>query len=395
MKILVLASEIPYPPTDSNRACYYHLLRRFQGRHDVTVLAMSPGGEEEGVRAVADMVRELIVVGHEVRKTALRRLVSFLSSRPFGVQIFKSAAYAEALRDLLAREEFDVIVAGNVNMAQYTAALTGTPRILFPQDAWSLYYRRQMQHAGNPFAFLYSFIQHHKLRRYERLMYGRFDACVLVARRDAEIIGAACPELPIYFAYSGVDMPPHKEVPKQPNTICFSGVMYYPPNIDCVTYFADDVFPLVQREVPEATFHVVGKEPVPEIEAMAARPGIVVTGRVPDVIEYIRSMEIYVCPMRLGSGMKMKIVEALAAALPVVSTSVGADGMDLLEPGRDFVVADGAENLAAEIVKLLRDPERRAELGRSGRAKVESGYTWDAYVRAWEDIIEAVVGGEG
>jgi glycosyltransferase involved in cell wall biosynthesis len=251
-----------------------------------------------------------------------------------------------------------------------------------------------MQHARNPFAFLYSLIQHYKLKRYERLTYGRFDACVLVARRDAEIIGAACPDLPIYFAYSGVDIPPHKEVPKQPNTICFSGVMYYPPNIDCVTYFANDVFPLVRQEVPEATFHVVGKEPVPEIEAMAARPGIVVTGRVPDLIEYIRSMEIYVCPMRLGSGMKMKIVEALAAALPVVSTSVGADGMDLLEPGRDFVVADGAENLATEIVKLLRDPARRAELGRSGRAKVESGYTWDAYVRAWEDIIEAVAGGE-
>ncbi|UCH77344.1 MAG: glycosyltransferase, partial [Candidatus Coatesbacteria bacterium] len=318
MKVLLIASEIPYPPTDSNRACYYHLLRRLHGRHEFTVLAMSSGGTAADAAELEPYAREIVVVPHEVRKTFGRRLRSLFSPRPFGVGLFRNRAYARALEELLARERFDVIVAGNVNMAQYTVDLEGTPKIIFPQDAWSLYYRRQMRHASHPAAFLYSFLQHLKLKRYERLTYGRYDACVLVAQRDADIIREGCPELPIYFAYSGVDLPPHEEVPKEPHTVAFSGVMYYPPNRDCVRYFASEIFPLVRKEVPEATFHVVGKEPGPDIQALASRPGVVVTGRVPDLIAYLRKMEVYVCPMRLGSGMKMKIVEALGAALPVV-----------------------------------------------------------------------------
>ena len=394
MKILIISSEIPYPPTDSNRACYYNLLRRFRGRHDVTVLAMSAGGTEEDAARVAELVREIIVVGHEVRKTFLRRLASLFSMLPFGVLLYRSAAYARALDDLLARETFDVIIGGNVNMAQYTVELEGTPRVIFPQDAWSLYYRRQMKHASNPAAFLYSLVQHLKLKRYERRTYGRYDACVLVARRDADIIREGCPELPIYFAYSGVELPPHKEVPREPATVCFSGVMYYPPNADAVFYFAREIFPLIRAEVPEATFHVVGKEPGPGIRALASRRGVVVTGTVPDLLEYIRTMEVYVCPMRLGSGMKMKIVEALGAALPVVSTSVGADGMDLLAPGEDLVVADEPEEFARQVIRLLRHPEERRRLGLSGRAKVERGYSWDAYAEAWEKVLEAVAGKE-
>jgi glycosyltransferase involved in cell wall biosynthesis len=390
LKVLLIASEIPYPPTDSNRACYYHLLRRLHGRHEFTVLAMSSGGTAEEAAQLEPYAREIVVVPHEIRKTFGRRLRSLFSPRPFGVRLFRNAAYARALEELLARERFDVVVAGNVNMAQYTVNLEGTPKVIFPQDAWSLYYRRQMRHASNAASFLYSFLQHLKLRRYERLTYGRYDACVLVAQRDADIIREGCPELPIYFAYSGVDLPPHREVPKEPHTVAFSGVMYYPPNRDCVRYFADDIFPLVRKEVPEAIFHVVGKEPGPDIQALAARPGVVVTGRVPDLIEYLRKMEVYVCPMRLGSGMKMKIVEALGAALPVVSTAVGADGMDLLTPGEDLVVADGPEAFAAAVVDLLRDPARREALGRSGRAKVETGYTWEAYAEAWDKILAAV-----
>jgi glycosyltransferase involved in cell wall biosynthesis len=394
LKILVIASEIPYPPTDSNRACYYHLLLHLRRKHDVTVLAMSSGGTAEDAARVAEFVDEIVVVPHEIKKTLPRRLASLFSTLPFGVLLFRSAAYARALKELLARKSFDVIIGGNVNMAQYTVDLDGTPKIIFPQDALSLYYRRLMRHARNPGAFIYSLLQNLKLKRYERVTYGRYDACVMVARRDADIIREACPDLPIYFAHSGVDMPPLEKAAVEPHSVVFSGVMDYPPNADCVFYFANEIFPLVREKVPEATFHVVGKNAGSKVRALAERPGVVVTGAVPDVIEYIRRMEIYVCPMRLGSGMKMKVVEALSAALPTVSTSVGADGMDELVAGRDFVVADGPAPFAAAVVELLKDENARRRFGRSGRAAVEKAYTWDAYGRAWKEIIEAVSKGE-
>jgi glycosyltransferase involved in cell wall biosynthesis len=239
---------------------------------------------------------------------------------------------------------------------------------------------------------VYSWLQHLKLRRYERRTYGRFDGCIMVAQRDADILREACPGLPIYFAHSGVDMPELEDVAKEPYSVVFSGVMDYPPNKDCVFYFANEVFPLIREKVPEATFHVVGKNAGPKIQALAERPGVVVTGKVPDLIAYIRRMEIYVCPMRLGSGMKMKIVEALSAALPVVSTSVGADGMDLLVAGRDFVVADGAAPFATAVVELLKDEASRRRFGRSGRAAVKKAYTWDAYAKAWREILADAAG---
>ncbi len=393
MKVLLVASEIPFPPTDSNRACYYHLLRHLRRKHAVTVLAMSSGGTAEDAARVAEFVDEIIVVPHEIKKTFPRRLASLFSTLPFGVLLFRSAAYAEALKELLARKSFDVIIGGNVNMAQYTVDVEGAPKIIFPQDALSLYYRRLMRQAPNPAAFVYSLLQHLKLKRYERVTYGRYDACVMVARRDANIIREACPNLPIYFAHSGVDMPRLEEATKEPHSVVFSGVMNYPPNADCVFYFANEIFPLVREKIPEAKFYVVGKNAGPKVRALSECPGVVVTGTVPDVIEYIRRMEVYVCPMRLGSGMKMKIVEALSAALPVVSTSVGADGMDELVAGRDFVVADGPAPFAAAVVELLKDENARGRFGRSGRAAVEKAYTWDAYGRAWKKIIDDVVRG--
>jgi glycosyltransferase involved in cell wall biosynthesis len=394
LKVLLIASEIPYPPTDSNRACYYHLLSRLAGKHEFTVLAMSSGGTAEDAAQLAPYVKEIIVVPHEIKRTFWRRLVSLFSPLPFGVGLFRSKEYARALKELLARDSFDLVVAGNVNMAQYTVDLDGTPKVIFPQDAWSLYYRRQIKHARHPAAFLYSLLQHLKLRRYERRTYGRYDACVMVAQRDADIVREACPGLPIYFAHSGVNMAPLEKAAKEPNSVVFSGVMDYPPNADCVFYFANEILPLIREKVPEATFHVVGKNAGPKIRALAERPGVVVTGTVPDLIEYIRRMGIYVCPMRLGSGMKMKIVEALGAGLPVVTTSVGADGMDLLVAGRDFVVADGPAPFAAAVVELLKDEGARRRFGRSGRAAVQKAYTWEANARAWEKIIEEVARGE-
>ncbi len=390
LKVLLIASELPYPPTDSNRACYYHLLTQLGGKHEFTVLAMSSGGTAEDVARLEPFVKELVVVPHEIKKTLGRRLATAFSPLPFGVHLFRSKEYARALAELLARGSFDVIVAGNVNMAQYTVGLAGTPRVLFPQDAWSLYYRRQMEHAPNPAAFLYSWLQHVKLRRYERRTYGRFDGCVMVAQRDADIVRAACPDLPIYFAHSGVDVPKLEDAAKEPRSVVFSGVMDYPPNKDCVFYFANEIFPLIRERVPDAVFHVVGKNAGPEVRALAERPGVVVTGTVPDLLAYIRRMEIYVCPMRLGSGMKMKIVEALSAGLPVVSTSVGADGMDLLVAGRDFVVADGPAPFAGAVVELLKDEAARRRFGRSGRNAVKKAYTWDAYAKAWDKILKDV-----
>jgi glycosyltransferase involved in cell wall biosynthesis len=389
LRILILASELPYPPTDANRAVVYNLLRHFRNKHDVTMLAMTSGDKAEDVAVVRGLVNELVLVEHSVAKTTARRLLSMLTIWPFGVLLYRNKEYAAALEHMLRRKNFDVIIGGHINMAQYTAEVENTPKIIAPLDAVSLYYKRQLGLTLNPAAFLYSLLQYWKVRRYESRIYRLYDACVLVARRDAEVIGELCPGLPIYFAPSGTDVPGPKDAAKIPFAVGFSGVMDYPPNVDAAAHFAHDIFPLVRKRVPGATFHVVGKNPSAEVRALERHDGVVVTAEVPDVKEYLRQVQVFVCPMRLGAGMKMKIIEAMAVGLPVVSTTRGAEGMDFVA-GRDFIAADEPEEFAAAVVRLLLDEGLREEYGRWGRQAVERAYTWDAHARAWEEIVNSV-----
>jgi sugar transferase (PEP-CTERM/EpsH1 system associated) len=389
LRILIIASEVPYPPTDANRAVVYNLLRHFRNKHDVTMLAMTSGDKDEDVAVIRSLVEELALVEHEISKTPTRRLSSMLTIWPFGVLLYRSKDFAVALEKLLRRKNFDVIIGGHINMAQYTVEVEHTPKIIAPLDAVSLYYKRQLGLTLNPAAFVYCLLQYWKVRRYERRTYSRYDACVLVARRDAEVIRELCPGLPIYFAPSGTDIPATEKGEELPYAIGFSGVMDYPPNVDAAAHFAHDIFPLVRKHVPEATFHVVGKDPSAEVRALGRRDGVVVTGTVPDVKEYLKRVQVFVCPMRLGAGMKMKIIEAMAVALPVVSTTRGAEGMDFVA-GRDFIAADEAEDFAAAVVRLLKDKRLREEYGRWGRLAVERNYTWGAHARAWDEIITSV-----
>jgi glycosyltransferase involved in cell wall biosynthesis len=389
VRILIRASDVPYPPTDSNRAVAFNLLRHFRDKHDVSMLAMTSGATAEDIAVVSGMVKELVLVDHKISKTPFQRLLSMLTIWPFGVLLYRNRDFALALARLLGRKRFDVIIGGHINLAQYTVEVEHTPKIIAPLDAISLYYKRRLGLPLDPAAFMYCLLQYWKVRRYERRTYSRYDACVLVARRDAEVIRELCPGLPIYFAPSGTDIPPEKEVAKEPFSIAFSGVMDYPPNVDAAMYFANEIFPRIRREIAEAQFHVVGKDPNAEVRSLGRRKGVVVTGTVPDVKEYLRRVQVYVCPMRLGAGMKMKVLEAMAVSLPVVSTTRGAEGMDFVA-GREFIAADEPAEFAAAVVRLLGDERLREEYGRWGRQAVERNYTWDAHARAWEEIISSV-----
>jgi glycosyltransferase involved in cell wall biosynthesis len=353
------------------------------------MLAMTSGDAPEDIAVVRDMVGELVLVPHEFDKTLLRRLWSMLTIWPFGVLLYRNRDFAAALGKLLRRRDFDVIIGGHINMAQYTVDVQNTPKIIAPLDATSLYYKRQLGLRLNPAASLYFLLQYWKVKSYERRTYGRYDACVLVARRDAEVIGELCPGLPVYYAPFGTDVAADEGVSREPFSIVFSGVMDYPPNADAAAYFANEIFPRVRNAVPEATFHIVGKNPTGEVRALARREGVVVTGAVPDMKAYLRRCQVSVCPMRLGAGMKMKVIEAMAAGLPVVCTTRGVEGMDLVA-GRDFIVADEPAEFAAAVARLLRDEKLREEYGRWGRQAVEQKYTWDVHGRAWDEVIRSV-----
>jgi len=225
----------------------------------------------------------------------------------------------------------------------------------------------------------------------ERHYFGAADACVVVSEVDAASLARACPRTPIHALPNGVDADFFAPLglPEEADTLVFEGRMDFPPNVDAVLWFVAEVLPLVQRQRPGVKFWAVGNKPAPEVLALAGDT-VTVTGWVDDVRPWLDRAALFVAPMRMGAGIKNKVLQAWAMGKAVVATPAAIGGL-LAEPGSNLEVAEGAEALAERIVQLLQDRERRAALGCAARATIEANYTWARRAEALEAVMQEAV----
>jgi glycosyltransferase involved in cell wall biosynthesis len=240
-------------------------------------------------------------------------------------------------------------------------------------------------------AAAYSLVQWRKLTGYERRVCRMADRVVAVSDVDAEALRRLAPGLAVTVIPNGVDLAFNRPGAVPPaggmgtNALVFTGKMDYRPNVDAVVWFADAVLPAIVADIPDARFYIVGQQPHERVKALAERPAITVTGRVPDVRPYITGAGIYVVPLRIGGGTRLKVLEAMAMGQALVSTHVGCDGFDF-ENGRQVCFADNPAAFAETVVGLLRDRVQAADLGRRARAYVEAYFGWDAIVPRLEAL---------
>ncbi|MEI2689486.1 MAG: glycosyltransferase family 4 protein [Anaerolineae bacterium] len=201
---------------------------------------------------------------------------------------------------------------------------------------------------------------------------------------DRRRLGRRCPGLPVEVVPNGVDVTYFIPQPaaRDNKSVVYVGHYGYPPNADAAQYFVQAIWPLIRSRIPEAQFIAVGMQPP---AGLAGHPGVTVTGAVPDVRPYLADAAVVVAPLRVGGGTRIKIVEALAAGKAVVSTTLGAEGLDVVA-GRDLLLADEPQTFAAAVADLLANPGLRADLGRNGRALVEQNYNWDCLAQKQEQI---------
>jgi len=211
---------------------------------------------------------------------------------------------------------------------------------------------------------------------------------IAVSEADQDALLRLDPKLDIIVIPNGVDLDYYAAYSRDndpqapdygPNALVFTGKMDFRPNVDAVTWFARDVLPLIRRKVADATFVVVGREPHPRVQELDQLPGVAVTGFVPDIRAHIAAAAVYVVPLRMGGGTRLKVLEAMAMRSALVSTRLGCEGFPLTD-GEEVLFADDAEAFARAVVELLRDPARRERLGTSGRRFVETYYGWQAIV---------------
>ncbi len=396
MHILLLTPQLPYPPHQGTSLRNYNLIAQLVKRHQVEVLSFLDEGQS---LSAATPLLEMCAWVDAVpvpRRTIARRLGQLVgSSLPDMAWRLWSSEYQEHLLQRLAEVQFDVVQIEAIELAPYLPAIeTARPRPLIVFDEhnceWRLQQRACLTDVRVPWrwpAALYSFIQWRRLRYYEGNVCRRVDRVVAVSEADREGIQSVAPEASITVVPNGVDLEEYSNYSgaKINFDLVFTGKMDFRPNVDAMLWFCDQVLPLIRREQPEVQLAIVGQRVHPRLEKLRYMRGVTLTGWVPDVRPYIAGATVYVAPLRMGGGTRLKLTQAMAMGCAIVATSIAAEGFPV-ESGRHLLLADTPSGFAAAVVRLLNEPRLRDQLGAEARAFVQSRYGWDQLVPQLEEV---------
>lgn len=378
MKIVFLTAEPPWPLDQGDKLRNYHLLKALAEAHAVTLVSFCTPGEEEGHwrQAVAPFCQTVFAVPLSRRRMLFNAVL--LPHLPLTMAARASFRMTRLLRRLTVAGQFDLAFACQLKMAGYLEHCSVWRRVADLTDTLSLYRRRMLRFAPSGAARFFSLIEAARLACQERRIAKLTDMVLLTSTLDAAALQKLVPGARIAVLTNGVDLDFFQPLP-DPGLpeLHFYGHLRYPPNADGLIWFCREIFPQVRKKVPEAVLNIAGKEPPPEVVALSRLPGVKLWGYVPDLRPYLASSSLVVVPLRFGTGVRNKVLEALAVGRATVSTSLGCEGLDII-PGVHLEVVDEPADFASAVVRLLCDPARRAILAANGRKLVEERYNWKA-----------------
>lgn len=386
LRILFLTSRLPFPPIGGDRLRTFALIRHLKKRHALTIVSFVEDEHElENISAYRDYYDRLITVPLSRAKSYFNCVLGVFTGDPLQVHYYRSARMRAAVAAELAAHRYDVVVSHLIRMAQYLPEHTDAQTWVDFTDAISLYHARRNKLSYPPsISSVISRIEGQRVGPYERALMRRADRSLFISGVDADWLSDPATAERVVVLPNGVDLAqfPYTEDEYDPDRIIFLGNMRTFPNTDAVLYFARDIFPLIRRQRPAATFHIVGNQPSGAVRALHDGRNIMVTGTVPDVAPYLRGAAVQVATMRACSGVQNKIIEAMAVGTPVVATTMGAEGLDATA----MRVADAPADIAREVLEVMANPELRRELARAGRAYVERELTWEAALAPLDEL---------
>ena len=384
MRVLVVDRSPPTSETQGNSLIGRQIFPRLARRHELVLVTAAPAvigvEDERALRATFDDVY-LVPVRKPV--AALRGFMEGITGRG------DAPAIAGALRIASDSGPFDVAHVRQLPMAAYARHLPAGPRLLELIDAETLQTRRLIDPRRPR-----TRVRHALARRVERLATRPFGMVTTIAEADAAVIRKLAPHATVAVVPNGVDADWFRPLPidEEPNLVVFHGAMSFAPNESAAAWMVDQVMPILRHAVPGVRLALAGRDPSARVAGLADGSSVIVTGEVPDIRAWLARASVVVCPMRSGSGMKNKVLEGLAMARPMVSTSLGVEGLEVVA-GRHLEVEDGPQAFAARVAELLADADRRRELGASGRAAVQERYTWDACAARYDDLYHSLMNG--
>jgi sugar transferase (PEP-CTERM/EpsH1 system associated) len=388
MRILWVCQGVP-KLSDGSLLIAYQLADFLSKRHTIDLVYLNTPDEKD---ACPGFLKNVFAVPFKADRSILRRIKNAFSLKPNLVAFYWSRKMEKEIYSLTKEGKYDIIIAMTMNMAQFVCRMGGVKKIVMPHDAEHLIYSQILLNSRGFINRLKAWLWLKKVCNYERRVYPLFDCCVVVSRKDKEAILNLSKKIKAEVLPSGVDTDFFKPTGKytKEDILIFTGVMNTWSNVDAVTYFAREVFPLVKNIMPSVKFSIVGKRPAPRVSELAGR-SISVTGEVPDVRPYLEEASVFVAPFRVGTGLKHKILEAMAMGVPVVSTSLGSNGIDI-KNNENILIADTAKEFGEAILALFCDRTLREKIIKNAHTLIREKYIWKAIGSRFEEILNNIGG---
>jgi glycosyltransferase involved in cell wall biosynthesis len=349
MKILWLKTELLHPVDKGGKIRTYHLLKQLKAHHHITYLTLDDGAAPpDAAENAREYCHELIRIPHSTRAKFsaafyAELVANMTSSLPYAIRKYKSDAMTRAISDATSKANFDVVICDFLAPAVNLPRDLQTPVVLFQHNVEAEIWRRHYEVQQHPAKRLYLRLQWRKMQRFERDACRRVDSVIAVSEADAQMMERDYGVAKVHDIPTGVDVDffkPSNSVTARPNSLVFTGSMDWLPNEDAMRFFVDDILPLIKQRIPDVHLTIVGRNPYHSLLELAKRDSaLTVTGRVDDVRGYIEAAVAFIVPIRIGGGTRLKIYEAMAMEKPVISTTIGAEGLPVHD-GAQLLIAD-------------------------------------------------------
>ena len=397
MKILFVTYGLPFPPHSGARLRDFFLLRQLASRHEITCVCLTERGETVNRSLETFGIQTYAIAPAETRRARMHNAATHFTARlPLATRDYFDTHMFERIRTLTTAQAFDAAQIEHSFLAPYLDALPLSLQKRAILDLHNLGARQYASLARLPQPFgarMVARVKAHLMREWEYAAAARFARVLVTSSPDARELAARVPQERTRVIENGADTETHLPLARNGDaqTLLFTGTMGYLPNVDAMEWFCGEIFPRIQRALPDAQLEIVGHHPNARVQALAKLRGVRVRGPVPKVESYYRAARLVIVPLRAGGGTRLKILEAMAYGRAVVSTSIGAEGLNVCD-GENILLADTAEVFAERVIALWHADAERKRIALNGRRLIEREYAWshigEKLLRVYDELVE-------
>ena len=397
MKLLWVKSGGLLPLNTGGKIRSFNLLKELARKHEITLFIFDSAESADANRELERYFAKIIWIPLQLPvKRGLAESLDYarnlLSAQPYTVAKYCKPFVGRALRELLRNQSFDVLICDFLFSAGVIPWDCPLPKVLFTHNVEEQIWRRHFEVTRNPIWKAVAWREYRTLRAAERRYVRRAEHVLAVSENDRSFFSSYTDPAKITVIPTGVDVEYFRPGtgPEQPETLVFTGSMDWMPNEDAILYFVEAILPHLQQEFPNVELRVVGRSPSKRLVSLGAElKQIRVTGSVKDIRPHVLDSAVYVIPLRIGGGTRIKIFEAMAMGKAVVSTTIGAEGLPV-QHNENILLADDPAVFAQQVARLLNDAEERHRIGRAARALVEQNYSWRSVASVFDQVFDGI-----